>query len=300
MDVLGDILRVIRLRGSVYFNACFCSPWGMTVDTSSRSAFHLIVKGDAWFKIDSSPELIKLSAGDIIFLPKGAAHSVLDKPDSECLSAKDVVEAYQNGNELFGGDAEDFNIICGYVEFDHYLSHPFFESLPEYIHINTELRSHFIWLDSIIRQVALESQNKDPGSDVLIDKFTEILFIQIIRVFAREQSNGVGYLAALGDRPLSKALSLIHCSPNKNWSINQLASEVSMSRSSFYSRFNEVIGIPPMKYLFEWRMLLASQKLKNTQKPIAIIAEEVGYYSDSAFQKAFKRFYNFTPASLRK
>ena len=158
----------------------------------------------------------------------------------------------------------------------------------------------FVWLDSVIQQIVIESKENNPGGNALIDKFTEILFMQVIRVYAEEMNTQQGYLSALMDKQLTHALELIQSESEKEWTIELLAHEVGMSRSSLYSRFNEYIGMPPMKYLNEWRMLQAKQKIENSNKAIALVAEKVGYHSDSAFQKAFKRFFNFTPASLRK
>jgi len=300
MDVLGDILRIIRLRGSVYFNECFCSPWGMSIELSATAAFHLIVRGEAWLAMSGQRELIKLNAGDIVLFPRGAAHKITEKPDSSCLPGEQVVEAYRKGVPLFGGAGEDFNIVCGYVEFDRSLSHPFLDNLPELIHIEAKLRPKFHWLDSVMQQIVYESEHKNPGSDVLIDRFTEVLFIQVIRSHAEILGLEKSYWSALSDQQLSKALSLIHDNAEREWTVDLLASEVGMSRSAFYSRFNDYIGMPPMKYLFEWRMMQAKLKIESTKKTLSTVAEEVGYQSDSAFQKAFKRFFNFTPASLRR
>lgn len=300
MDALGDILRIIRLKGSVYFNACFCSAWGMEMEQSDHCVFHIIVKGEAWLQMESLDEPKKLTSGDIIFFPKGTPHTISDNINSDCLSAKIVVDAYQQGETLFDGNEDDFNIVCGYVEYENYQTHPFLENLPDYIHINTEMRTKFYWLDSVIKQIVVESKENCPGSNVLIDKFTEIMFIQVIRVYAEESNIQQNYLAALMDKQLSQALSCIHDQPDKDWTIELLATDVGMSRSALYNHFNSYIGMPPMKYLYEWRMLQAKQKLETTKKAMSIVAEEVGYQSDSAFQKAFKRFFKFTPGSLRR
>jgi len=305
MDVLGDVLRVLRLRGSLYFDACFCAPWGMQVSHSSHASFHIIVKGDAWLKLGSQAVPIKLQAGDIVLFPTSAAHTISDQLDSQCINGEEVVAAYQNQQPLFAAKntestQQEFNIICGYVEFDRALSHPFLKNLPELIHIDKQLRSRFKWLDSAIEQIVLETSEQQPGGTVLIDRFTEILFIQMIRSYAQMQLTQHSYFSALLDNQLCTALSLMHNAPNKNWSVELLAGEVAMSRSAFYARFNDYIGVPPMKYLFEWRMLQAKQKIESSQKTLSLVAEEVGYQSDSAFQKAFKRFFSYTPASLRK
>ncbi|EPJ45262.1 MAG: hypothetical protein OFPI_37420 [Osedax symbiont Rs2] len=305
VDVLGDVLRVLRLRGSLYFDACFCAPWGMQVSSSSQASFHIIVKGEAWLKLDSQAEPIKLQAGDIVLFPTSAGHSISDRLDSQCLQGEAVVQAYQNQQPLFAGSPADShqpkcNIICGYVEFDRALSHPFLTNLPDFIHVDGQMRSRFKWLDSAIEQIVLETSVQQPGGAVLIDRFTEILFIQMIRSYAQLNLQQQSYFSALLDDQLSTALSLMHNAPDRDWSVELLASKVGMSRSVFYGRFNDHIGIPPMKYLFEWRMLQAKQKIQNSHKSLSLVAEEVGYQSDSAFQKAFKRFFSYTPASLRK
>lgn len=300
MDALGDILRIIRLQGSVYFNACFCSTWGLSMKQSNHSTFHIIVKGDAWLQLESVDEPIHLQAGDIVLFPKGAAHTIAEQKNADCISGAKVVDAYAKGETMFDGDQQEFNIVCGYVKYEHYVTHPFIEGLPELIHINTEMCSKFVLLDSVIQQIVIESKENNPGAHALIDKFTEILFMQVIRVYAEQQDNQQGYLSALMDKQLSHALALMHSESEKEWTIGLLAHEVGMSRSSLYSRFNDYIGMPPMKYLYEWRMLQAKQKIENSNKAIALVGEEVGYHSGSAFQKAFKRFFNFTPASLRK
>jgi len=300
MDVFAEVLRAIRLKGSVYFNACFCSPWGMAIEQEKKASFHLIVEGDAWLTLAESGEQIKLSAGDIVLFPKGSPHSISDQPDGKCIEGVKVVEAYQTGNSLFDGEQQAINIICGYVEFDDSLSHPFMDHLPALIHITPEIRTQFYWLDNIIQQIIAETQQDEPGSEVLIDKYTEVLFIQILRAYSKQADHQLSYFSALMDKHISQALKLIHSSPERDWTVEILAAEIGLSRSSFYTKFNQLVGVPPMKYVFKWRMMQARDKLENTPKSMVTIAEEVGYQSESAFQKAFKRFYQLTPTAMRK
>lgn len=300
MDVFAEVLRAIRLNGSVYFNTCFCSPWGMALEQDKKASFHLVVDGEAWLTLANSDEAIKLNAGDIVLFPKGSPHRISDQASGICLDGSDVVKAHQTGNNLFAGDQQSINIICGYVEFDQSLSHPFIDHLPELIHITPKIRTDFYWLDNIIKQIIAETQNDSPGSEVLVDKYTEILFIQIIRAYAQQENHQLGFFAALLDKHVSQALKLIHSNPEKEWTVELLAAEIGVSRSSFYSKFNLLVGLPPMKYVFKWRMMQAREKLQHSQKSMMTIAEEVGYQSESAFQKAFKRFFQFTPGSLRK
>lgn len=299
MDVLGDILRVIRLKGSVYFNECFSSSWGMSVEDSGKCIFHIVVKGEAWLKINSTSEVRKLTEGDIVLLPTGASHTISDTVNSECIPAEKVIAAYENNIPLFIGPDEKNTIVCGYVEFDRFQLHPFLKQLPDLIHLNKVTISGFGWLENIITQVINESSESNIGTSIIVDKYTEIMFVKVLIAFATKNITNKNFLSALVDDQLSQALVLMHKMPEYNWSVEKLASEVAMSRSAFHKRFTDCIGISPIKYLYEWRMMLAQELIENTNKPINIVAEDVGYDSDSAFQKAFKRFFKATPGSIR-
>ncbi|MEH6580283.1 MAG: AraC family transcriptional regulator [Amphritea sp.] len=300
MDVLSDILRVIRLQGSVYFRSCFCSPWGMEVRQSPRASFHIVVRGECWLQMEHLNQPTLLAGGDILVLPHGAPHQISDLPDSHCLPGEQVITAYQKGEALFVGDHNNFDIVCGYFEFDQHWSHPFIDALPEVIHLRPEDRYQFGWLDNALNQIISEAGNIQPGSEVLIDRFTEVLFIQVLRAHMLTQGDEQNYLAAISDKLIGRALSLMHSSPEEEWTLEKLAREVGMSRSVFANRFHELVGQPPIAYLFAWRMQLAKRRIEQTKAPLADIAEQVGYNSDSAFKKAFKRFFAQTPASVRK
>lgn len=300
MDVLSDILRVIRLQGSVYFRSCFCSPWGMEISQSPRASFHIVVRGQCWLRMAGLEQPMLLSGGDILVLPHGTAHQISAEPDSRCLPGEEVVAAYQRGEALFVGDQENFDIVCGYFEFDQQWSHPLISALPKLIHLRPEERHQFGWLDNALHQVISEAEGRQPGAEVLIDRFTEVLFIQVLRAHMKLQQGAGNYLTALSDKPVAKALSLMHSAPENDWTIEALAREIGMSRSAFANRFHELVRQPPMTYLFAWRMQLARRQIEQTTLSLADIAEQVGYQSDSAFKKAFKRFFEQTPASLRK
>lgn len=300
MDILSNILRVIRLQGSVYFRSCFCSPWGIEISQNPRASFHIIVRGECWLQMEHLSQPTLLSGGDILVLPHGTPHQISDKPDSLCLAGEQVISAYQQGEALFDGNNNNFDIVCGYFEFDQHWSHPFIDALPNVIHMRPEDRYQFGWLDNVLNQIINEAENIQPGSEVLIDRFTEVLFIQVLRAYMLTHNHEQNYLTAISDKFIAGALSLMHNSPEKDWTIELLAREVGMSRSVFANRFNELVGQPPIAYLFAWRMQLAKRQIEQTKAPLADIAELVGYNSDSAFKKAFKRFFAQTPASLRK
>ncbi len=300
MDVLSDILRVIRLQGSVYFRACFCSPWGMDIGQSPRASFHIVVRGQCWLRMEGLEHPLLLSGGDILVLPHGTAHQISHDLDSRCLPGEEVVSAYQRGEPLFVGDQENFDIVCGYFEFDQDWPHPLITALPRVIHLRPEEQHQFGWLDNALRQIICEAEGRQPGAEVLIDRFTEVLFIQVLRAHMQLQQGADNYLSALSDKSVAKALSLMHNSPERDWTIEELAREVGMSRSAFANRFHELVRQPPMTYLFAWRMQLAKRQIEQTPTSLTDIGEQVGYQSVSAFKKAFKRFFAQTPASLRK
>jgi AraC-like DNA-binding protein len=300
MDALSDILRNIHLQGSVYFNSCFCSPWGLDIADTERASFHIIERGQCWLQMESLPEPVPLVGGDILILPHSARHQISDQPDTTCLSGKETVERIVDGHNPFVGDLENFNIVCGYFEFEKDGQKPFIDALPDMIHLNQQHRHQFSWLDTALKLVVSETSMNQPGKGVLTDRITEVLFIQVIRAYMQLNNQSDNFLAALKDKQLSIALTAMHQFPEKNWTLESLALEAGMSRSIFANRFHSLVGMTPMKSLLNCRMQLAKQHIEHSSDSLFNIAEQVGYTSDSAFKKAFKRFFDRTPASFRK
>ena len=166
--------------------------------------------------------------------------------------------------------------------------------------LNQQHRHQFSWLDTALKLVVSETSMSQPGKGVLIDRITEVLFIQVIRAYMQLNNQSDNFLAALKDKQLSMALTAMHQHPEKNWTLELLASEAGMSRCIFASRFHTLVGMTPMKYLLNCRMQRAKEHIERSSDSLFTIAEQVGYTSDSAFKKAFKRFFNRTPASFRK
>lgn len=300
MDALSDILRNIHLQGSVYFNSCFCSPWGLNIPETNQASFHIIERGQCWLQMESLPEPLPLVAGDILILPHSARHQISDHPDTSCLPGQKTVESIVNGKNPFAGDQENFNIVCGYFKFEKDTQNPFINALPDIILLNQQHRHKFSWLDTVLKLVVSESSMEQPGKNALVDRVTEILFIQVIRAYIQLNEQNDNFLAALKDKQISLALVAMHKVPEKNWTLASLALEVGMSRSIFANRFHNLVGITPMKYLLNCRMQLAKKYIEQSSDSLFNIAEQVGYTSDSAFKKAFKRFFDKTPASFRK
>ena len=300
MDTLSSILKNIHLQGSVYFSSCFCSPWGLDIQEAEKASFHIIVRGQCWLQMPHLPHAKPLVGGDIIILPHGSAHQISDHPDTPCRHGLSTVEQIISGTNPFAGDNQNFDIVCGYFEFDRKGPNPFLDALPEVIHLSQEHRQQFGWLDSALQLVICEATSEQPGKAVLLDRVTELLFIQVIRAYIQLSKQQNNYFTALNDPYLSQALYLMHHQADTDWSLESLAHSVGMSRSRFANHFHHLVGITPMKYLLSCRMQLARQTINQTNTSLVHIAEQVGYASDSAFKKAFKRFFGKTPASFRK
>lgn len=300
MDTLSSILKNIHLNGSVYFNTCFSSPWGLDIPKLSKASFHIVERGQCWLQTPSLDEPLPLVGGDILILPHGAKHQISNQPDSACLPGVETVENIIQNENPFVSNKDNFNIICGYFEFEKNTQNALISALPNIIHLNQQHRHQFSWLDSALKLIVSESGTNELGKDALINRITEVLFIQVIRAYIQINNQNDNYLAALKDKNISMALAALHNYPERNWTLGSLASEAGMSRSIFSNRFHSLVGTTPMKYLLNCRMHLAKQTIEQTSNSLFTISEQVGYTSDSAFKKAFKRFYNRTPASFRK
>ena len=299
MDVLSDVLRTMHLRGSVYFSTCFCSPWGLAIDKTESASFHIVEQGECWLQMASLSEPKRVVAGDILVLPHGSKHQLSDKPDSHCLNGPDTVKRIISGDNPFVGAQDNFNILCGYFEFAHDQQLPFIQSLPELIHLTQADRDRLCRLDTVMSLIVNEASMEQPGKTAIVDRITEVLFIQVVRAYIQLQNHGDNYLSALNDKHIAKALTAIHQKPEQDWSIESLAVTAGMSRSVFANRFHELVGETPMKYLLAQRMHIAKRQIATSKASLFDIAEQVGYSSDSSFKKAFKRFFNETPASFR-
>jgi AraC-like DNA-binding protein len=300
MDSLSSILKSVRLHGSVYFNACFASPWGLDLGQNQRAYFHLIVRGTCYLQVGEKKE--QLQGGDIVILPHGTAHQVFDDPSSDCVNAMEVVPGLIDGINPFEGDdpSQDIDILCGYFDFNTSTPSYFLNALPDVIHLTQEHRIHFSFLDNALYFITQETKMRNLGREILIDRITELLFVQIIRVYINLNGNEENIFSALNDRTLSEALQLMHTESEKNWTVESLAKAIGMSRSRFSDHFHNYIGETPMRYLHTCRMEVAKQKIEETEATLNDISEEVGYASDSAFKKAFKKFFGDTPSTFRQ
>lgn len=300
MDALSDILKLIRLQSSVYFRKDFASPWGMEIGKSPFAQFHLVVRGHCFLQTKKMKKPLELYAGDIVVFPYGEPHWLADDPKNKKVPGINVVEAHQKNKELFKGDKISTTLICGHFEFDKEFDHPFLQALPKLIHITDTERRQLSWLETATNVIMQEADSDEPGSEVVVTRLAEILFIQILRVYMLQNKIPDGYLAALKDKQINNALKLIHSNPKNSWTLENIARNIGMSRSSFAARFKQLVGITPMSYVTNWRMNKARELIKNKHLPLIEIAENVGYSSDAAFNRAFKKQFKRNPGAMRR
>jgi AraC-like DNA-binding protein len=303
MDVLSDILGTVRLKGGVHFRCEFGAPWGMAIPASADAPFHVVVRGNFWLRLPKKKEPIALQGGDLIVLPRGGAHVLLDSPDGSALPVGEIVAGQQldhYGPVSNRGKGQPASILCGYFRFDHGNRHPVLDALPPLIHIRNTESQDLAWLQAAVNFMVHETLAARPGAEAVVDRLAGVLFVQIVRSYIERSESPPGMLAAFADRHVGAALELMHERPADPWTLQALARRVGVSRSVFADRFHQRVGQTPMQYLTFWRMQLARRLLTETRLPMAAVGERVGYRSEAAFSKVFKKTTGTGPAAFRR
>jgi len=293
MDVLSDIVSLLRLKASVYFHANFCGAWSVSPPHSNKASFHIIERGTCWLHMPSRQDSVTLRSGDLIFFPRDVKHAITD--------TQELPSSLENGiTSDPDATGPTTKIICGYFEFESNLVNPILNALPDVVHIKSDDPDNALWLDSLMRFIYRETESETLGSTAVVDKLCDVLFVQIIRSWINKSETDKGFLAALADPQLYTAIEEFHSNPNVYWSVELLAEKSGMSRSAFAKRFQLIMGITPMYYVAHWRMQRAYELLTTTNKSIAQIAEEFTYQSEASFRKAFKQHIGSPPGAIRK
>jgi AraC-like DNA-binding protein len=303
MDVLSDVLSSIHLGGGVYFHCEMTSPWGMAIPRTEVAEFHVIVRGQCWLRLPDRPEPVMLQGGDVVAFLHGGAHGLVDAPTSAEQSVAEILDG-QNlehfGPVRHGGGGVPMSMLCGYFEFDRNSAHPLVAALPPFIHLRGTGLSEFSWLQTALNFMIHETMAAKPGSEAVVGRLAGVLFVQMVRAYLEQTESPPAVLAAIADRQIGAALSLMHKAPARTWTLELLARESGMSRSALASRFHQLVGDTPMQYLTMWRMQLARRLLAESALGTAAIAERVGYQSEAAFSKAFKKAVGMAPGAFRK
>jgi AraC-like DNA-binding protein len=275
----------------------------MAMKPSPVAEFHLVTRGQCWLRLKSRKDPIPVLAGDVVVFPHGDAHAIVDAPDREAVPAEEIVggqSVERYGPVVFGGDGLPASIVCGYFEFDRAARHPLVAALPPLIHIRGADAGDFAWLQTTVNFIARETRDSRPGADAAVNRLVEVLFIQILRAHIESVDAPPGILAAIADKRIGAALALLHSAPEKPWTLTSLGKHVAMSRSAFAARFARFVGQPPMEYLALRRMEKARALLLGEGMNAAAVAGEVGYRSEAAFSKAFKKIVGVGPGAFRR
>ncbi len=302
MDVLTDVLNTLELKGWLSSRRELVAPWRYDFAASKDSMFHLLSYGGAILEVEGEAAPIRVEDGDVVLFPSGHPHSMYDDPASPLTRLVHLDYNPQRGIQIVTSEGEGPKplMLCGafHIEYPH--DFPLLHRLPKLVHIRGAQGRMEQGFADIINFMARESASRQIGSEVMLNRLTELLFIQVIRLWIDQEAKvSVGWVGALRDQPISAALSLIHQSPERPWKVHELAEAAALSRSAFSARFTELVGEPPLTYLTRWRMLRATRLLKNDVR-MEVIADQLGYESEAAFRKAFKREIGIPPAQYRR
>lgn len=299
MDALSQIIELIRLKAVVYTRVTFAAPWGVDVPAGPHAQFRLIVDGTC--VLNTGPgNLLTLRAGDLIFFPHGAAHWLADTPESPRMGGTELLAAIRAGQPFFTGPGAPTTMISGHVEVDRSANHPFIAALPPFIHITDTQRQELSWLEQTSDFILDEVRANRMGSQLIVNRLAEVLCIHTIRAYVEQTKAETGFLRALQDASISNVLNVIHAHPERNWTLADFAKEAGLSRTLLANRFRSLVGETPIGYLTTWRMLRAKELLTTQPEPIHEIAQRVGYQSEAAFNRVFKKRVNQTPAVYRR
>lgn len=297
VDVLRDVLETLHFRGSVFFRSDLAAPWGMSLDRQKGPRFHISLLGDCYVGSDVH-EAVRVAAKDIIMLPSGNSHWISDQPGRDLVPSAKAGAACELNNPLFQEGVITNRLICGLIQFEQKLAHPIFDALPDVMHFSQLENNEQIW--SVIKLIDVEMHDSNAGKSGVVDRLTEVLFIQLLDHYVNSNQADTGFLAALSDRRVYRALSLIHSEPEFDWTLPLLGEQSGMSRATLVRKFQEVVGVSPMAYLGDWRIMKAYNLIKYTSTPLEQIADATGFASSKTLGRAFKRRYNCTPTELRR
>lgn len=303
-DPLGEALHVLRLRGAYYTQCEFSAPWGLDLPAFADSLmFHLVIAGECWLEVDGSPPC-RLQAGDLGLAPHGAGHRVVSSPGERAIGLFDLIreesgEHYEIISMAGGGAAT--TLLCGTVQLEHPAARYLTRLLPSVIRVQEWSAAEREWIVSTIAYMTAETHAPRAGGEAIITRLADILVIQAIRAWLEQDPTArTGWLGALRDPQIGRAMTLVHREPARSWTVSSLAEEVAMSRSAFSARFTELVGEPPMTYVARWRMQLAVNWLQQDNATLAELALRLGYASEAAFSRAFKRCLGVSPGALRR
>jgi AraC-like DNA-binding protein len=323
LDTLSDVLRTVRLKGAVFFYVSGGSEWAAETPVSTNFGpalmpgaehvmpYHVIASGNCWAGIIGEPP-VRLDAGDVVLFPHGDAHVMSSAPGMRAkpamawffetkidrLPIRITYEGTKGPTLSPPGQVGLTTVVCGFISCDLKPFNPLLAALPPLMKLS---QGDGGWSVQFLQQAVAESHAGRPGSEAMLARMSEMLFVDAVRRHAESLSpEGSGWLAGLRDRFVGRALALLHENPAQDWTIDELSRQVGLSRSALHERFMQYLGEAPMHYLARWRMQVASGLLRSSNATVASIALDVGYDSEAAFARAFKRMVGMPPAAWRR
>jgi AraC-like DNA-binding protein len=314
MDALSDVLKAVRLTGAVFFDVRAAAPFVAEAPSSADIAdrvipgaqhlvhYHVVSEGSVWGGLDGEAG-VQLTAGDIIVFPHGDAHVLSSAPGMRGRLDLARFDAAREQPRPFAlsvgaGATPSAHFVCGFLGCDARPFNPLLAALPRMIHVRDRAGGA---IEAFVRLALAEGADPRPGSDVVLGRLSELMFVDVVRRYLETLPAGrAGWLAGLREPFVGRALAALHASPARDWTLESLAREAALSRSALAERFTELVGQPPMQYLARWRMQLAAGQLAAGTDSVATIAAKVGYDSEAAFSRAFKKATGVAPGRWRK
>jgi AraC family transcriptional regulator, alkane utilization regulator len=317
LDALSDVLRVARLKGGVFLHAEFTAPWciasqvepGMCAPfigaVSHIILYHYVLEGELVIQTAGPGSAsMKIGAGEIVMLPHNDLHLMGSEINRSPVDTGEIIQPPDSGGLYsirHGGGGKPARMVCGFLGCDGAESNPVLSTLPSVLTLNIDEGGGAEWIRSTFQFAADEVTRGRPGSEAVLSKLSEMLFVEAVRRYSESLPEGqTGWLAGLRDPFVARALGLFHGDIARPWTIDDLAREVGLSRSALADRFGGLLGMAPIQYLAQWRMQVAAQELRNTAASLAQVAAMVGYESEAAFSRAFKKAFGSPPASWRR
>ena len=301
MDALSEVLKTLQLENTICWRVELSTPWGLQIADYDGAVFCVVTRGSCWLEAESLEMPLPLVGGDLVVLPCGQKHVLRDEPNSSSIDLEDFSLTNQNEVLRFGGGGLSTNLVYGRLRFEQLaVHHPLLSALPPLILVRGEEGLAVEWLNMTMQFMSCEMAAQRPGAQTVISHLSGILFIQAVRAYIANKENcSRCWIRALTHPQIGVALGLIHEHCQEPWTVATLAVRVGMSRSAFSAEFAQLVGEPPLKYLTRWRMHRAARLLRLDHTSLAQIATQVGYESEAAFSKAFKRWMDESPGAYR-
>ena len=314
MDALSELLRAVKLSGAMFYNAEGSKPWRVNAPPSRQLGryvaanashvieFHFVTAGTGYIRVGE--ETTPFAAGDLLVVPHGDAHEMGNGTGAEVADATEDLPALLKGElkrSSFGGGGETTSFVCGYLACEAGLIRPVLAGLPRVVRVNIRTDSAGKWLEGSILHAVERVAAAAPGSDVILARLAEVLFTEALQRYLGQLPPGrTGWLAGAGDPTVGRSLAALHRKPAHPWTLDELAKEAAVSRSALTERFARYLGQSPMAYLTDWRIELGAEALRTTSRSVLQVATDVGYESEAAFNRAFKRRFGQPPAQYRR